>query len=319
MSPTAFVLYINTSNSFKHIIQHFNKQSYSNKKLVIFDSINTTKPDGLPSNVIYESSSVDVDAVTKKYQADKKPLTDKLTELTSGLSNKMRFKTELEKSTEKLKAFKPTKKKMLDDEDLTIKTKEEVAEVAKNEAELKKQTAAYDTLVKEIAQMTALKASKESEIKALDEQKEIDLKPSASFAFSPDDCKKIAIEKYNADMCLFMSDQMSYTTAHITSVVDNLSTNTEGVTCCAKLLLYNQKNSKLTNRIINPGMVTNNPTVSFTKEFGSKTNIDEPLTVHQMLKSNTVMAYDTELARTCYKKIDIMYSHKKRMIIERFA
>ena len=103
MSTSVYVLYRNTSNNFNHIMTQFKNQNYVNKYLVVFDSINSERPQEL-SNVIYVNPQADMKMEISNTETQMKGVTQTRKDLVDLLDKKVRYKVELEKSVEKLKS-----------------------------------------------------------------------------------------------------------------------------------------------------------------------------------------------------------------------
>ena len=101
MSTSVYVLYRNTSNNFNHIMTQFKNQNYVNKYLVVFDSINSERPQEL-SNVIYVNPQADMKMEISNTETQMKGVTQTRKDLVDLLDKKLRYKVELEKSVEKL-------------------------------------------------------------------------------------------------------------------------------------------------------------------------------------------------------------------------
>ena len=168
-----------------HLVQ-FRKQTYVNKNLIVFDTLNVEKPTQLAQNVIYVNPEADLKMELSKIETETKAVRTNLNEVIDILDKKLRYKTELEKSVDKLKSK------------LTMEMESETPST-KTQKELEKQTTAYDVLIKEISESNSKKSSLESQLKTL-QTSLVNLEQKTSSpkeAYSMDECKNMKINSHS--------------------------------------------------------------------------------------------------------------------------
>jgi DNA gyrase/topoisomerase IV subunit A len=304
---SACVLVRNTSNNFNHILTQFRKQTYVNKTLIVFDTLNTEKPTQLSQNVIYVNPEADLKMEQSKIETETKSVRKNLNEVMDILDKKLRYKTELEKSIEKLKSK------------LTMEMESDTPST-KTQKEVEKQTMAYDVLLKEISESNSTKSSFESQLKTLlSSLMDLEKKTSSpKEAYSMDECKNIAVSKYNADVCIFMDDHSFYDAHYINIVIKELEKTNVGVIWCSKIHVLDNK-KRLTNRISTSlKNMANNPTFSCTKEFGT---ISYDVQISEAIPNTLCLVKLTEATKDipiAYNKVNIEYSYNKHKILKIF-
>ena len=311
MSTSVYVLYRNTSNNFNHIMTQFKNQNYVNKYLVVFDSINSERPQEL-SNVIYVNPQADMKMEISNTETQMKGVTQTRKDLVDLLDKKVRYKVELEKSVEKLKS-----KRTLDMDTDLPKT-----DITKTQKELDKQSAAYDILIKEITECTSKKEGLDSQINIL-QKIIVELQKKLSGPNDPytiNQCKDIAVSTYNAEVCIFMYDDVFYDSTYVDKVLDHLSSTDSQMAWCETIILYDHKYGRLTNRTCSTlNNMENNPTLSCLKSCG-KITTDVVLSKLIPGKISLVRLTDqTKDVVDSYKKINIQYTNKKRSILKHFG
>lgn len=304
---SAYVLVRNTSNNFNHILTQFRKQTYINKNLIIFDTLNVEKPTQLDQHVIYVNPEADLKMEQSKMEAETQAVRTNLNEVMDILDKKLRYKTELEKSVDKLKS-----KLSMEMESETPSTK--------TQKELEKQTNAYDVLVKEISESSSKKSSLENQLKTLQtslvnfEQKT----SSPKKEYSMDECKNIAVSKYNADICIFMDDNSFYDARYIEIVMKEFENINVDAIWCSKIHVLDQRKRLINRSSTTLSNMPNNPTFSCTKAFGS---ITDDLKTSKAIPTTLCLVKLTEATKsipTAYNKVNIEYSHGKHKILKMF-
>jgi septation ring formation regulator EzrA len=304
---SACVLVRNTSNNFNHILTQFRKQTYVNKNLIVFDTLNVEKPTQLSQNVIYVNPEADLKMEQSKIETETQTVRKNLNEVMDILDKKLRYKTELEKSIEKLKSK------------LTMEMESD-APSTKTQKEVEKQTMAYDVLLKEISESNSTKSSFESQLKTLlSSLMDLEKKTSSpKEAYSMDECKNIAVSKYNADVCIFMDDHSFYDAHYINIVIKELENRNADVLWCSKIHVLDNK-KRLTNRISTSlKNMPYNPTFSCTKELGT---ISDDVQISEGISSTLCLVKLTEATKnlpTAYNKVNIEYSYNKHKILKIF-
>uniref|UniRef100_A0A6C0CUL6 Uncharacterized protein n=1 Tax=viral metagenome TaxID=1070528 RepID=A0A6C0CUL6_9ZZZZ len=304
---SACVLVRNTSNNFNHILTQFRKQTYLDKTLIVFDTMNVEKPTQLSQNVIYVNPEADLKMEQSKIETETQTVRKNLNEVMDILDKKLRYKTELEKSIEKLKSK------------LTMEMESDTPST-KTQKEVEKQTMAYDVLLKEISESNSTKSSFESQLKTLlSSLMDLEKKTSSpKEAYSMDECKNIAVSKYNADVCIFMDDHSFYDAHYINIVIKELENRNADVLWCSKIHVLDNK-KRLTNRISTSlKNMAHNPTFSCTKDFGV---ITDDLQISEGISSTLCLVKLTEATKnlpTAYNKVNIEYSYNKHKILKIF-
>lgn len=304
---SACVLVRNTSNNFNHILTQFRKQTYLDKTLIVFDTMNVEKPTQLSQNVIYVNPEADLKMEQSKIETETQTVRKNLNEVMDILDKKLRYKTELEKSIEKLKSK------------LTMEMESDTPST-KTQKEVEKQTMAYDVLLKEISESNSTKSSFESQLKTLlSSLMDLEKKTSSpKEAYSMDECKNIAVSKYNADVCIFMDDHSFYDAHYINIVIKELENRNADVLWCSKIHVLDNK-KRLTNRISTSlKNMPYNPTFSCTKELGT---ISDDVQISEGISSTLCLVKLTEATKnlpTAYNKVNIEYSYNKHKILKIF-
>ena len=227
------------------------------------------------------------------------------------LDKKLRYKIELEKSVEKLKS-----KKGIDiDSDGTV-------DQTKSQKELNKYNVAYDTLIKEIAELTSKKDKFDSQLKSLQEvvKKVNEELSAAKKPYDDNECKQIAISKYNADVCVFMNDYVYYHSQYINAVLTHFKSSECKAVWCKNSLVYDKKYNRLTSQTSSTGdNMKNNPTLSCLKSFGE---ITENMKISHHLQGGVCLVLLNEQTKNMvksYDHINIRYSNKKRAILSNYG
>lgn len=304
---SAYVLVRNTSNNLNHILTQFRKQTYVNKNLIVFDTLNVEKPTQLAQNVIYVNPEADLKMELSKIETETKAVRTNLNEVMDILDKKLRYKTELEKSVDKLKSK------------LTMEMESDTPST-KTQKELEKQTTAYDALIKEISESNSKKSSLESQLKTL-QTSLVNLEQKTSSpkeAYSMDECKNIAVSKYNADVCIFMDDHSFYDARYIDIVMKEFENRNVDALWCSKIHVLDNRR-RLTNRSSTClKNMSNNPTFSCTKAFGSVT---DDLEISEGIPTTLCLVKLTEATKnlpTAYNKVNMEYSYGKHKILKIF-
>jgi septation ring formation regulator EzrA len=242
-----------------------------------------------------------------KIETETQTVRKNLNEVMDILDKKLRYKTELEKSIEKLKSK------------LTMEMESDTPST-KTQKEVEKQTMAYDVLLKEISESNSTKSSFESQLKTLlSSLMDLEKKTSSpKEAYSMDECKNIAVSKYNADVCIFMDDHSFYDAHYINIVIKELENRNADVLWCSKIHVLDNK-KRLTNRISTSlKNMPYNPTFSCTKELGT---ISDDVQISEGISSTLCLVKLTEATKnlpTAYNKVNIEYSYNKHKILKIF-
>lgn len=304
---SAYVLVRNTSNNFNHILTQFRKQTYVNKNLIVFDTLNVEKPTQLSQNVIYVNPEADLKMELSKIETETQAVRTNLNEVMDILDKKLRYKTELEKSVDKLKSK------------LTVEMESDTPST-KTQKELEKQTTAYDALIKEISESTSKKSSLESQLKTL-QTSLVDLEQKTSSpkeAYSMDECKNIAVSKYNADVCIFMDDHSFYDARYIDIVMKEFENRNVDVLWCSKIHVLDSRKRLINRTSTSMKNMPYNPTFSCTKDFGV---ITDDLQISEGISSTLCLVKLTEATKnlpTSYNKVNTEYSYGKHKILKIF-
>lgn len=304
---SAYVLVRNTSNNFNHILTQFRKQTYVNKNLIVFDTLNVEKPTQLSQNVIYVNPEADLKMELSKIETDTQAVRTNLNEVMDILDKKLRYKTELEKSVDKLKSK------------LTMEMESDTPST-KTQKELEKQTTAYDALIKEISEYTSKKSSLESQLKTLLTSL-VDLEQKTSSpkeVYSMDECKNIAVSKYNADVCIFMDDHSFYDARYIDIVMKEFENRNVDVLWCSKIHVLDKRKRLINRTSTSMKNIPYNPTFSCTKNCGF---ITDDLKISEGIPSTLCLVKLTEATKnlpTAYNKVNTEYSYGKHKILKIF-
>lgn len=304
---SAYVLVRNTSNNFNHILTQFRKQTYVNKNLIVFDTLNVEKPTQLSQNVIYVNPEADLKMEQSKIETETQAVRTNLNEVMDILDKKLRYKTELEKSVDKLKSK------------LTVEMESDTPST-KTQKELEKQTTAYDALIKEISESTSKKSSLESQLKTL-QTSLVNLEQKTSSpkeAYSMDECKNIAVSKYNADVCIFMDDHSFYDARYIDIVMKEFENRNADVLWCSKIHVLDSRRRLINRASTSMKNMPYNPTFSCTKDFGV---ITDDLQISEGISSTLCLVKLTEATKnlpTAYNKVNTEYSYGKHKILKIF-
>ena len=304
---SAYVLVRNTSNNFNHILTQFRKQTYVNKNLIVFDTLNVEKPTQLSQNVIYVNPEADLKMELSKIETETQAVRTNLNEVMDILDKKLRYKTELEKSVDKLKSK------------LTVEMESDTPST-KTQKELEKQTTAYDVLIKEITESTSKKSSLESQLKTLQTSLvNLEQKTSSSKeVYSMDECKNIAVSKYNADVCIFMDDHSFYDARYIDIVMKEFENRNVDVLWCSKIHVLDNRKRLINRTSTSMKNMPYNPTLSCTKDFGV---ITDDLQISEGISSTLCLVKLTEATKnlpTAYNKVNTEYSYGKHKILKIF-
>lgn len=304
---SAYVLVRNTSNNFNHILTQFRKQTYVNKNLIVFDTLNVEKPTQLSQNVIYVNPEADLKTELSKIETETQVVRTNLNEVMDILDKKLRYKTELEKSVDKLKSK------------LTVEMESDTPST-KTQKELEKQTTAYDVLIKEITESTSKKSSLESQLKTLQTSLvNLEQKTSSSKeVYSMDECKNIAVSKYNADVCIFMDDHSFYDARYIDIVMKEFENRNVDVLWCSKIHVLDSRRRLINRTSTSMKNMPYNPTFSCTKDFGV---ITDDLQISEGISSTLCLVKLTEATKnlpTAYNKVNTEYSYGKHKILKIF-
>lgn len=298
------VIYINKSNNLEHVLKQYNKQTHVNKKLTIFDNINTEKPIGLDSSITYINNEKKLSDTFQQNSANVIQWNKEIIQLSEKMNKIDQNVTGLEKisnakkpandgSEQDDKKFDAMVKKAKDDIKALMAEKEVHQKDKKNWEE----------------KVVALKKENNELVDKISDNRKKGI--------SLNDAKDIVVSQDVSDCYAFMEDNVYYRANHLEKMVKDLTQF--DVICTKDLLMYDTYTANLLLRSTKKNINTIN--MAFTKAFGASHNLDTP----DEWKNTASLGYSTSFIDSSFEfyhymhkdfeQFEIRYVYNKKIIL----
>ena len=337
MISKVFMLYIRRGTTpLHHIINQFNIQRFTGKKLIIFDTQSNqseTSHDFKESdNIVYINSQTKLDTELSKNNELLDEYSKTIEEITASINSNIQKKNSLESSIDKLLTkhkIKTTKKKFVSLDNGTINYDSEVNDDAvgdntQNDFDNCDNTESKKTQLKAITnQLDAEKLKKldiENNLNEIKAKNIVVIKNKSKLTdigITINDCKNIAISEYDANVCIFIDDGIYYDPNYMSTMVNRLSKSETGIVGLSKIMVYDRKKNKIiVRKTINP--LINIATLSFTKRYGLINDINIGTKITDCVDKKNILVVDNDIMLANYNIVTMKYSNKGTEILSYF-